>query len=184
MATYVWTLQGTTPTTIAATDILQFAGLSFGNAIFVGNYQDSMHVKTSGGTNKSLGHSPHNTKYVSIDHMILDGSASTLLTDVSLTTAKCPLKINFSHPTSVIITNHIFYAYSGGLTTNPPVDVDFKAAEFGDTQWTSANGSGAALGLADHASADSHDFFLLVSASPTAVGLKQQFVLRDELIYT
>lgn len=184
MATYTWTLQGTSPTVIDATDIIQFAGAAFNNALFVGNYQDSIHVKTSLGVNRSLGNVPHNTKYVTSTTMSLDGASAVNLNDASLTTATAPLKINFSHGSSVAITNHILYAYNGSVTTTPPVEVNFKCAERGNTTWVSAGGSAAALALADHAAATSHDFYVLLSASPTAVGTKNSFVIRDELIYS
>ena len=41
MATFTWTLQGATPTTIDATDKIQFAGATFGSPITVGSYNDS-----------------------------------------------------------------------------------------------------------------------------------------------
>lgn len=184
MATYVWTLQGTTPTTIDATDIIQFAGAAFGNAVFIGNYQDSTHVKSSGGANDSLGNSPHNTKYVDATHYILDGGASTVLDATHPTNAECPLKLNFSHGSSVVITNHIIYAYDGAVTTNAPTGVTFKIAEKTNTAWTEAGGSAAALAVADHTTATSHDFYFLISAAPASVGLKSAFVIRDELIYS
>jgi hypothetical protein len=185
MATYTFTLQGTSPTTIDATDLIQFAGAAFGNALFVGNYNDTTHVETAAGANKSSGNTPHNTKFVDATHFILDGGASTLLTTLVPTTAQCPLKINFSHGVAVTITNHIIYAYNGATTTVAPTEVTFKIAEQGDTSWSTAGGSGAAMTVNDHLSANtSHDFYFLISASPTAVGLKTAFVIRDELIYS
>lgn len=184
MATYTWYLQGTSPTTIALTDIIQFAGLAFGNGIFVGNYNDTTHVKTSGGTNKSLGNAPHSTKYVDSTHFILDGGASTLLSATVPATADCPLKINFAHGSAVATSDHIIYAYDGTTTTAPPTDVDFKIFERSNTTWTSAEGSAAALAVASQSAATSHDFFFGISASPTAVGLKQAFTIRDEMIYS
>lgn len=184
MATYTWTLQGTSPTTIALTDIIQFAGLAFGNGIFVGNYNDTTHVKTSGGTNKSLGNTPHSTKYVDSTHFILDGGASTLLSATVPATADCPLKINFAHGSSVAISDHVIYAYDGATTTAVPTDVTFKIFERSNTSWTEAGGSAAALSVANHTTATSHDFFFGISASPDDVGLKSAFAIRDELIYS
>lgn len=184
MATYTWTLQGTAPTTIDGTDVIQFAGLAFGNALFVGNYQDTTHVKTSAGVNKSLGNSPHSTKFVDANHFILDGGASTPLSATVPATTDCPLKINFAHGSAVAVTSHLIYAYDSSNTLNPPLDVVFKIAERSNTSWTEAGGSAAALVVGDRAAAVSHDFFFLVSASPQSVGLKSNFVIRDELIYT
>ncbi len=184
MATFIWTLQGTSPTVIDLTDIIQFAGAAFGNALFVGNYNDSTHVKTAAGANKSSGNTPHNTKRINSTHYSLDGGASTLLDASHPATGECPLKINFSHGSSVVTTDHILYAYDAANTLNGPVDVDFYCAEQGDSTWTQANGSASALTVTDDTAATSHDFFFLISCSPTAVGLKSLFVIRDELIYS
>lgn len=182
MATYTWTLQGTSPTTIDSSDIIQFAGAVFGSAIFVDDYQDSTHVKSSGGANDSFGNSPHNSKYISDTNVSIDGGSSGLVE--SVTTANCPLKINFSHGSSVAISAHYLYAYDGSDTENAPTEVTFKVCEQGTTPWVEAGGSAAALAVADRTTATSHNFYFMISASPTTVGLKSAFTIRDELIYT
>jgi len=182
MATYTWTLQGTSPTTIDATDIIQFAGAVFGSAIFINNYQDSTHVKSSGGANDSFGNAPHNTKYLTTTTLSLDGAATSDVDD--LTTANCPLKINFAHGSGVAISSHFIYAYDGVSTANPPTGVDFQICEQATTPWVAAGGSAAACAVVDRTADTSHDFYFLISASPTSVGLKDAFKLRDELIYS
>ena len=182
MATYTWYLQGTTPTTIAATDVLQFAGAVFNSNIFINNFQDSMHVRSSGGSNLSSGNSPHNNKFIDATHVSVDGAASSLLSGIS--TGNCALKLNFSHGVAVATTNHIIYAYDAAVTTNAPTDVVFKIAEQGDASWTEAGGSASALGVTDDTAATSHDYYFPVSASPTSVGHKTAFKIRDELIYS
>jgi len=62
--------------------------------------------------------------------------------------------------------------------------VTFQAAEQGDSAWTNAEGSAAALTLTDQGAATSHDYFIAVSASPESVGLKSAFALRVELTYS
>ena len=94
------------------------------------------------------------------------------------------MKINFSHGSSVTTTNHIFYAYDGSTTTVGPTEVDFRAAEQGDANFTEAEGSGSAVTITDDTTATSHDYYIIISASPTAVGLKTAFKLRSELTYT
>lgn len=188
MATYVWTLQGTTPTTIDATDIVQFAGATFDSPITVNVYQDSTHVESSVGANDSSGNTPKNSKFISQsggtagDSQVDIGAGTVDLDTVS--TANSPLKINFSHGTSVVTTNHILYAYNGTTTTVGPTEVDFRCAEQADANWTNAEGSGSALGITDDTTATSHDYFILISASPTTVGEKTAFKLRDELTYS
>lgn len=187
MATFVWTLQGTTPTTIDATDKVQFAGATFDSAITVGAYQATTHVKSSGGANDSSANTPKNSKFISQT----GGTAGASQVDIgggtvdlaTITTANCPLKINFSHGSSVVTSGAIFYAYDGTTTTAVPTEVTFQAAEQGDANWTNAEGSAAGVTITDDTTATSHDYFLLISASPEAVGLKSAFKLRLELTY-
>lgn len=189
MATYVWQLQGTSPTTIDATDILQFAGAGgFDDPVTVGEWQDTTHVESSVGANDSSGNTPNNVKFISQsggtggDSQADWGDGTEDLDQI--TDAECTLKINFSHGSAVAITDHIFYAYNGSSTATGPTGVSFVAAEQGDTNWTTPEGSGAALGITDSASATSHDFYIACSASPDSVGEKTAFTLRDELTYT
>lgn len=189
MATFTFTLQGTTDTTIASTDIVQFAGSSgFDSKITVNEYNDTTHVKTSGGTNKSSGNTPNNNKFISQSggnggDSQVDIGGGTVDLD-TLTDADAAIKVNFSDASSVSTESAIFYAYDGATTTNAPVGVDFRAAEVGDTNFTEAEGSGSALSLANQSAATSHDFFIAASASPTSVGLKDSFTLRIELTYS
>jgi hypothetical protein len=181
MATFTWALQGGTPTTIEATDKLQFAGATFGSAITVSEYNDSTHVESSVGADDSSGNTPLNSKYIA------EGTADwgDGTEDIELCeSAEAPLKINFSHESSVVTTNAIFYAYDGTTTTAVPTGVTFQAAEVGDTAWTNAEGSAAAVSITDDETGTSHDYYLLVSASPESVGLKSAFKLRIELTYS
>lgn len=189
MATYTWTLQGTSPTTIDATDIIQFAGAGgFDTAITVGSYNDTTHVESSVGANDSSGNTPNNNKFISQT----GGTAGDSQADWGdgtedidqITDAECALKINFAHSPAVAITNHILYAYNGSSTTTGPTEVDFRVAESGDANFTEAEGSAAGVTVGDSASATSHDFFFIISASPTTVGEKTAFKIRDELTYT
>lgn len=187
MATFVHTLQGGTPTTIGATDKLQFAGAGgFDTKITVGSYNDSMHVKSSGGSDVSSGNTPKNTKFISQtggtggDSQVDKGSGTVDLD--TLATGDAPLKINFSDAASVATESALFYAYDGTTPATAPVGVDFRAAEIGDANWTEAEGSGAPVTITDDTAATSHDYYFAVSASPTSVGLKS-FKYRIELTY-
>lgn len=189
MATYTWVLQGTSPTTIDATDIVQFAGSGgFDTAVTVNAYNDTTHVESSVGANDSSGNTPKNNKFISQTGGTAGDSQGDWgdgTEDIDqILDAECALKITFAHGSAVAITNHIFYAYDGSTTTAVPTGVDFRCAEQGDTNWTEAEGSASALGITNSASATSHDFFLLISASPTSVGEKTAFALRSELTYT
>lgn len=189
MATYTWALQGSSPTTIEASDIVQFAGSGgFDTAITVGEYNDTTHVESSVGANDSSGNTPNNNKFISAaggtggDSQADWGGGTEDLDQI--TNGEAALHINFAHSPAVAITNHIFYAYDGSTPTNGPTDVTFQCAEVGDTNFTNAEGSGSALSINDSSSATSHDFYIVVSASPDSVGEKTAFTLRDELTYT
>lgn len=189
MATFVWTLQGSTPTTIDASDIVQFAGAGgFNSKVTVGAYQDSMHVRASGGANDSSGNTPKNSKFISQtggtggDSQVDIGGGTVDLDSIS--TANSPLKINFSDASSVITESCIFYAYDGSTPATAPTGVTFVAAEQGDANWTGAEGSGSPVTITDDTTATSHDYYLLISASPDSVGLKSAFALRIELTYS
>lgn len=189
MATYTWVLQGTSPTTLEATDILQFAGAGgFDTAVTVGEWNDSTHVESSVGANDSSGNTPNNNKFISQsggtggDSQADWGDGTEDLDQI--TDAECTLEINFAHGSAVAITNHIFYAYNGSSQATGPTGVSIVAAEQGDTNFTTIEGSGSALSIGDSASATSHDFYIVVSASPDSVGEKTAFTLRDELTYT
>lgn len=188
MATYTWYLQGTAATTIDATDIIQFAGGTFDSAITVNSYNSSTHVETSVGGDKSSANTPKNNKFISQtggtggDSQV-DVGAGTVDLD-TVVDANCALKINFAHTSAVAVTGHIFYAYDGTTPATAPVDIDVRAAEQGDANFTQAEGSGSALSITDSASATSHDFYIILSASPESVGEKTAFKFRDELTYS
>lgn len=189
MATFDFSLQGASPTTIGATDVLQFAGSGgFDSKVTVGEYNDSTHVRNSGGTEQSGSNTPNNVKFISAaggtggDSQADWGDGTEDLDQI--TDAECTLLINFSDLSSVAITGAIFYAYDGTTTTEAPTGVTFQAAESGDANWTNAEGSGAALALDDKTAATSHDYYIAVSASPESVGLKSDFTIRIELTYS
>lgn len=189
MATYTWQLQGSSPTTIEATDILQFAGAGgFDDPITVGEYNGTTHVESSVGANDSSANTPNNNKFISQtggtggDSQADWGDGTEDLD--AITTAEASLKINFAHGSAVAVSAHTFYAYNGSSTATGPTEVDFRAAEVGDANFTEAEGSGSAVSVGDSASDTSHDFYLVVSASPTTVGEKTAFTLRDQLTYT
>lgn len=188
MATFTWYLQGTSPTTIEATDIVQFAGATFDSAITVGAYNDSTHVESSVGANDSSANTPKNSKFISQtggtggDSQVDIGGGTVDLDSIS--TANSPIKINFSDAASVVTTGAIFYAYDGSTTTVAPTGVTFVAAEQGDANWTAAEGSAAAVTITDDTAATSHDYYLLASVSPDSVGEKTAFKLRIELTYS
>lgn len=186
--TFTKILQGVSPTTIAATDILQFAGpAGFNDPVFIREYQDTTHVKTSVGGNKSSANTPNNNKFISQaggagGKSQVDVGAGTVLLD-AVVNASAALKINITNATNVIVTDGIFFSYDPGQTVaNPLAGIDVRAAEVGDTNFVEIEGSAAALTLTDQAvPATSHDFFIVISKGPTAIGLKSD-TLRFEAV--
>lgn len=188
MATFVWTLQGTTPTTIDATDKIQFAGAGgFDTPIAVNSYNDTTHVKSSGGANDSAGNTPRNNKFISQtggtggDSQADWGGGTEDLDQI--TTAEAALKINFSDAASVITEDGVIYSYDGTTPATPASDVDCRMAEVADTNFTQAEGSGSPVTINDDTTATSHDYYFAVSMSPTAAGTKTG-KFRIELTYS
>jgi hypothetical protein len=181
MATFTHSLQGTTATEISATDKLQFAAATFDSKITVDAYNDSTHVKTSANADKSSSNTPRNNKYLTSSTVSINGAASKNLN--TATDAECALKINFADASSISLESAIFYAYDGSTTTVAPSGLTVQAAEQGDSSWSSVGGSAAALALGDKTTpGTSHDYFILVSATPTSVGAKTG-KYRIELTY-
>ena len=139
-------------------------------------------MKSSGGSDLSSGNVPKNNKWLTSSTVSLNGAASAAVSSIS--TANCSLKINFSHGSSVATSSHFIYAYNASDTAVAPTAVTFQVCEQGTTPWVNAGGSAAALAVVDDTTATSHDFYFLISAAATSVGLKSAFTIRDELIYT
>lgn len=187
MPSFTRTLQGSTPTTIGATDILQFAGAGgFDTPVFVGEYNDTTHVKSNVGADDSSGNTPNNNKFISQaggtggDSQADWGDGTEDLDQI--TNAEAALKINVTEGVNVTVSDAVFYAYDGTTPATAPSGVDVRAAEVGDANFTQAEGSGSALALSDQLTpATSHDFYIVVSEGPTAIGLKSH-VLRFEAV--
>lgn len=171
MATWTVTAQLTTGTlVVGATDRIWLNGTSFGDNVAVGSYQDSTHISNSSDTHQCTTNHVNNTKYLSSSTVSLNGAASANLN--TITTGQCPLKLNFADAASVATSNGKFYAYDGTTDATAMSGITFQAFEQGNSSWTAANGSGAALSLANQAAATSHDFYVGFSATPTSTGAK------------
>jgi hypothetical protein len=172
MATWVTTAQLTTGTlVVGATDRVWFNGATFGTNVTVSSYQDSTHVSNSSDVHQCSSFHVHNTKFLTSTTMSLDGAASANLS--TLTTANSPLKFNFADPSSVATSACTFYFYDGTTDATAMAGVTIQAGEGGTTAtWVAANGSGAALSVANQAASTSHDFFIACSVSPSSTGAK------------
>jgi len=179
--TQVWALQGGTATTIAAAESLAFSDGTFGNAITVGSYNDGTHVRGEAGANQSSANTPKNSKYIAAGTVDIGGGTVNLDT---ISTANCPLKITIGESTNITVTDIKLYAYDGTTPANAPTGMTVQMAEQGDETWTQAHGSGSALAISNSTTpAEDHDFFVLISASPTSVGVKSASKARIEFTY-
>jgi len=177
----VWALQGTTPTTIGATDSIAFSDGTFGNAITVASYNDGTHVRSSGGADSSDGNTPNNVKYVASGTGDWGDGTENI---ANMTTGEATLKLTISEDSSITVTDITMYAYDGDTTTNAPSGMDVQLAEQGDAAWTNADGSAAALAIADSDTpATDHHFYIAVSATPSSVGVKSGNKIRCEFTY-
>jgi hypothetical protein len=200
MATFTWNgYYGAGPawTDIGANTLTFCSSLTdHDTAITVASYQDGNHI-TSGdpGSDVCLTNHLNNVKYLGASLMDVNGGGSEALNDTNLAENECTLKINFSHGSSVVITNARLYCYDGTTETTYASNVDMYAFERGvtATAWTEINNGGGATGgdntgerldLGDKTTATSHDWFVAVSMSPETVGAKTAMDLGIALTYS
>lgn len=175
MATWTLTSQLTTGTlSVASTNRIWYNGATFGTNVVVSSYQDSTHITDNTDTHLCTTNHVNNTKFIDSTHVSINGGASTALAAGTVpTTAQCGLKFNFSDPSSVATNTAKFFFYDGTTDTTAMPGTTVQAGEGGQTTtWVAANGSAAALSLANQAAATSHDFFIFSSVSPTSTGAK------------
>lgn len=175
MATWTLTSQLTTGTlSVGATDRIWYNGASFGTNVVVAAFQDSTHITNSSDVHQCTTFHVHNTKFIDSTHVSIDGGGSSVLAAGTVpTTAQCGFKFNFSDAASVATNTGKFFFYDGTTDTNVMSGVAVQAGEGGQTTtWVAANGSGAALSLANQSAATSHDFYVFTAVSPTSTGAK------------
>lgn len=175
MTDFNWYIQGGTDTEIEASDVVRFAGADFSTPIEVGEYNDTTHVKTSGGSDKSSANTPNNNKFISQaggggGKSQADWGDGTEDLDL-ITDAEAVLKIVVSDVSNFEIEQAIFFAYNGTVLTTPPVACDVRAAEVGNVNFTEAEGKSSALSLTDKSTPDtSHDYFIALSIALSSAG--------------
>lgn len=190
--TFTWELQsndvGGANTVLGETDVLRFAGALFADPIFVGQYNDSTHVRNSGGTDLSDGNDPNNNKFISQDggtggasEVEINGGAAQDLD--SVVADEAALLVTVGEDSAVTVTDAIFYAYNGTTPATPAVGMDVRAAEIGDANFTQAEGSGSPLQLTDSSTpATSHVFEIVLSIGLTAIGLNSGKLRFEALV--
>lgn len=185
--TFTWELQGLTPTEIGETDVIQFAGGAFNDPVFVGEYQDSMHVRESGGPETSDGNTPNNNKFISQaggtggDSQADWGDGTEDLDQIA--NAEAALHILVEEDVNVTVLSPIFFSYNGSNPATPAVGVDVRAAEVGDANFTQAESNASPLELADSDTpATEHHFYIVISKSPTTTGLRSDKLRFEGII--
>jgi hypothetical protein len=179
--TQTWLLQGSSDTTIEATDLIQFSDGTFDNPITVSSYNDGTHVRSSGGADDSSGNTPNNVKYVASGTADW-GDGTESLADIL--DAECTLKITVAYDSSITVTDITMWAYDGTTESTAPTNLDVYLAESGDAAWTNADGSASALAIDDSSTpATSHDFYVAMSVSPSAVGTQSSNAVKFAFTY-
>jgi len=186
MAAFEWYGQdtGTALMAVGATDRYGFYGAAFNDAIETAAYQDTIHVENTSNTEICATAHLHNTKYIAAGSMDLDAGGGGALGAGMPTTVGCPIQVLFGHSSSVVTTDTTFWAYDGTTDSTGPADVTFYCGEASNATWTAADGSGAAMGLADDTTAATHIYYLFASASPDTVGVKEDFAMKLQLTYS
>ena len=168
--------------TIGTTNVIAFYGAGgYGSPIQVGQYNDSLHIRTSTSDDTDACPPPHLTslKYTSDTEVSINGGAPVALS--SVTQENC-LQITVDSDTNITIIGSRFYAYDGSNVDNPPVNIVFKSFLLGDSNWSQPHGRANAMNCGTSTTpATQHYFYLGTSLSPTATGASTLFVVRFEV---
>jgi hypothetical protein len=166
--TFDWYLQGSSDTKIDDTDKLLFSSGEFDERIVAGKCNDSTHVKTDVGANKSDGNSPNNNKYLTNSTASLNGGLPRNINTVLDSEATIKLELNLGDDFQV--EDAIFYAYQESSNVSPD-GLIFYSAETGNSKWSDIGGRGNALELGDKTiDSNKQTYYLLASVCLTAGG--------------
>ncbi len=167
---------------VGSTNVVAFFGSGgYGSPIQVGQYNDTLHIRTSISDDTDSCSPPHLTavSYHSSSECLVNGSGPTALTAVSQQSC---LKIQVKSDTDISIIGSRLYAYDGSNVDNPPSNITFKAFKHGDASWSQPHGRTQALNCGTRTTpATEHDFYLSFSISPTSTGASSLFVVRFEV---
>lgn len=165
---FTWKLQGTTHTEIEETDYLFFCNGTFNSNIIVEEFNESTHVKTSAGVDKSSSNTPKNNKYISDTQIQVDGGSTVNLSTISNSDAA--LTINVTDGTFAI-EDALFYTFNGSSPSQASEYMNTYSAEVGDSEWTNSNNRASGLTLDNKTTDSSHDYYIALSISPQNPGI-------------
>lgn len=182
---------------------LGFFGSSFGQSVEVGEYQDSTYITNGNGTTE--GPQVNNVKWTHPGSGSINGLSSVKLTEI--TNKLAPLNIRFTHSSEVRTQNAKLRIFDRSNINNPASGVTTKVAEIihpdpvqndngsGDSTWETPAGSGTVMDLVASpgmsglrpngvsTTADRHDWYVAISASPDSIGSKSLYAAYVELEY-
>jgi len=183
---------------------LGFFGAGFGFSVEVGTYQGTTFITDGNGVNQ--GPQADNVKWQNIGSGIVN-SASSGIPLISIPNYQASLNPRFTHTSAVKTQNVKLRIYDRSSINNPAVGVTTKVAELihptltqfpigsGDTTWETPTGSSVIMSLVAspgmsglrpngaQTTADRHDWYLALSASPDSIGSKTSYGLYVELEY-
>lgn len=180
---------------------LGFYGSAFGNSVQVGSYQDTTFITNGAGSTE--GPQVNNNKWTHPSSGSINGAASVGLDQI--TNKLATLNIRFTHTSAINTQNAKMYIYDRTDKNNPASGVTTKVAEIihpdpvqnangsGDTSWITPTGSSVTVDFVASpgmsginpglATADRHDWYASISASPDSIGSKTLYGLYFELEY-
>lgn len=158
--------------TLSPTDKVWFNGVggAYGTGVILGQHPDGAHISDQNDVHRCTSAHVHSTKFLDSSHVSIDGAGSASL---PIPAGSCGLKFTFTNTTSVATSAALFYAYDGTTDANPVSGIVVQAAE-GDqsSSWSNANGANNALRLTNQSTAQTHDFSVAVSVSPSVAGAR------------
>jgi hypothetical protein len=167
---------------VGTTNVYGFYGAGgYGSPIQVGQYNDSMHIRTSVSDDTDACQPPHltNLKYISANEVSVKGGAPIA---VSAIAQENLIRITVLNDVNISIIGTRFYAYDGTNVDNPPANVTLKAFKLGDAAWAQPHGRVNALSLGtSETPATEHSFYLGMSLSPVSTGASSLFIIRLEV---
>lgn len=187
---------------------LGFFGSTFGASVEVGSYQDTTYITDGNGV--SQGAAVDNTKWTHAASGIQNTIGTTSVNLLAIPNRLATLRINFAHGTAVKLQNSKLRIYDRSNTNNPASGVTCKVAQLihpnpiqsplapegsGDASWNTPTGSSVIMDLEYspgvsglHGTSTvwtdtSHDYYVVISASPDSIGAKNLFSLYTSCEY-
>lgn len=143
---------------------IEFSNYHMLTPLIVGQWNDYIHVNWDGASNEDrlVGKNSVNNKYIS-DTQVQIGE--TIKNISSALDSDCTFRINITNAPAITIINGEFWDYATGET------ITIKVALPGDSTWTTlGDGQGNGMDLPGSASSTSHDYYMLMTVSPTNSG--------------